>query len=223
MKNSDVINVDYSVYASNYTIRKNLPLLLAKHSVLALDTETRSVYNKELRKEATEYLKTVNTSDLLYKQALMVEESSGLSFPSITRTTHFIFSESRSKSYVIVCNTPEIEMFIWKLIAEYDGKIIVHNALFDLKIMYERVGCFPKDFEDTSLMVKCLINHVNIWKAKVGLKELMGSYYSPRWIIMDDYEPENLKDPKFLEYAAIDGAATFYLSELIQEQLTNDS
>jgi hypothetical protein len=223
METNGVINVKYSVYASDYTIRKNLPKILASNSVLSFDTETRSVYNKQLREEATEYLKTVNTSDILYKQALMVSASSGLSFPSITRTTHFIFGESRYKSYVIVCTTPEIEMFIWKLIAEYDGKIIVHNGLFDLKIMYERVKRFPKNFEDTSLMVKCLINHVNIWKAKVGLKELMGSYYPARWALMDEYEPEDLKNPKFIEYAAIDGAATYYLAELIQEQLTENA
>jgi hypothetical protein len=222
MEPSNVIHVNYNVYVSNYAIKKQLPKLLAKHSILAFDTETRSVYNKELRKEATEYLKSVNTSDLLYKQALIVSASSGLSFPSITKTTHFVFAESRYKSHVVVCNTPEIEMFVWQLVADYDGKFIVHNALFDLKIMYKRVGSFPKNFEDTSLMVKCLINHVNIWKAKVGLKELMGSYYPTRWALMNDYEPENLKDPKFIEYAAIDGCATYYLAELIQEELTND-
>lgn len=217
------IKVDCVLHTSNYSIRKNLPALLKEFPLLSFDTEVRSVYDKAERLEAKEYLKDTNPLDPLYKQARVVMESSGLSFPSIVRTTHFIFGTSRSKSHVIVCTTPEIEMFIWNAIAEYEGKLIVHNSLFDLKIMYQRIGKMPKDFVDTALIIKCLINHVNIWKAKVGLKDLMGEYYDPKWVLMDDYEPEDLKLPSFIMYAAIDGAATFHLYELVQEELAGES
>jgi hypothetical protein len=218
-----VIKVDYDLYASSYTIRNKLPKLLESFKLLSFDTETRSVYNQELRKEATGYLKTVNTSDTLYKHARLVAASSGLSYPSITRTTHFVFGESKSKSHVVICNTPELEMFVWQLISKYEGKLLVHNSLFDLKIMFHRMGLVPPDFDDTALIVKCLINHVNIWKCKTGLKELMGQYYSPKWTLMNDYEPANFRDPAFLEYAAIDGASTYYLWEQVQEELNNDN
>ena len=219
MTENKVINVDYDLYVSNYSVRNKLPKLLERCSLLSFDTETRSVYDKNLREEASQYLKDVDTSDLYYKQAMVVTSSSGLSYPSITRTTHFVFGESRCKSHVVVCNTPELELFVWKLVAKYEGKLLVHNSLFDLKIMYQRVGSLPKDFEDTALLVKCLINHVNIWKAKTGLKELMGSYYSPKWTMMNDYEPEDFKNKDFIVYTAIDGASTFYLWELIKEEL----
>lgn len=222
MMTNAVIPVDYDLYASSYTIKNKLPKLLASHAVLSFDTECRSVYDKHERAEAKEYLKDLPTSDPLYKQARIVSESSGLSYPSIVNVTHFIFGESRNKSTVIVCTSPDMEMFIWREIAKYNGLLLVHNSLFDLKIMYERVGVLPKNFIDTALKVKCLINHVDIWKAKVGLKELMGEHFDPKWSLMNEYEPEDLKNKAFLNYCAIDGAATYYLYELIQEELAGD-
>lgn len=213
------ISVEYTLYTSNYGIRNNLPKLLARCDLLSLDTETRSLYDKEERAEAKEYLKDSEPSDKLYSHARVVAESSGLSFPSIVRTTHFIFGESRDKSHVVVCTTPEMELFIWNLIADYNGLFLVHNSLFDLKIMYQRIGRLPKNYKDTALMVKCLINHVNIWKAKTGLKVLMGEYYPPKWALMEDYEPENLKKEDFIKYCAIDGCATYFLYTLILEEL----
>ena len=216
---TDFIDVEYTIYATDFKIRKVLPVVLSTCKLISFDTETRSVYSKDVRGEASDYIKEGHAKDKLHKQAMVVSASSGLSFPSITRTTHFIFGESKSKSHVVICQSDKMEIIIWQMIAEYEGRLLVHNSLFDLKIMYQRIGCLPKDFIDTALMAKCLINHVNIWKAKTSLKELMGSHYSPKWVLMNDYEPKNLKDPDFLMYAAIDGAATFYLWELMQERL----
>jgi hypothetical protein len=219
MEFQSIEKVEYVLYASNYSIINKLPKILAKFDLLSLDTETRSVYDKETRSEADEYLKEANTYDPYYKQARVVAESSGLSFPSITRTTHFIFGESKTKSHIVICTTDNMEMLMWKLISKYQGTFLVHNSLFDLKIMFQRLKLLPPKFIDTALVVKCMINHVNIWKAKTALKELMGGYYNPRWSLYNDYEPENLKNQNFIDYCAIDGAATIYLWEIIQEEL----
>ena len=89
--------------------------------------------------------------------------------------------------------------------------------------MFQRTGKMPVNFTDTALLVKCLVNHVDIWKAKTGLKELVGEYYDPKWSLYNDYEPENLKRKDFINYCAIDGAGTFLLYELIQEELKGGS
>ena len=47
----------------------------------------------------------------------------------------------------------------------------------------------------------------------------MSDYYSPAWALFDEYEPEDLEDPKFLDYAAIDGAATYFLYQLILQEM----
>lgn len=219
MINGDIIKVRYKVYASTYSIRKELPKLLRNHDMLSFDTEVRSVYPKKEREEAKEYLKEATASDNLYRLAMMVSNSSGLSYPSITETTHFIFGLDRATSVIFICNDHATEMFIWNEVAKYNGVFLIHNSLFDLKIMYERIGKLPKKFIDTALKAKCLINHVDTWKAKTGLKELVGSYYKPEWSMMDEYEPETLKDENFLDYCGHDGAAGFLVYELIQEEI----
>lgn len=219
MVNNDIIKVKYDVYASSYSIRKELPKLLASYDILSFDTEVRSVYPKHVREEAKEYLKDAPTYEPLYKMGMLVANSSGLSYPSITETTHFIFGLSRDTSKIFICKDHATEMFMWNEIAKYTGTFLIHNSLFDLKVMYERIGKFPAKFIDTALFAKCLINHVDIWKAKTGLKELVGSYFKPEWSMMDDYEPENLKDKDFLSYCGHDGAAGYLIYELILEEL----
>ena len=205
-----IIKVEYEMYSTTWRIHNAL-VELQSLPVLSFDTETRGVYTAEEREEAKQYLKEENISVSDRALALQVAENSGLSFPTLIRVTHFIFGVSESKSIVLVCAQPSMEKLIWQWIASYNGKLLVHNTSYDLKIMYSRIGKMPKDYEDTALLAKCLINDAEVWKAKVGLKDLMGSYYDPAWSLMDDYEPDDLKKGSFLMYAAIDGAATFKL------------
>ena len=219
---SNFIQVENIILSSTYKVRSTLTKLLRDTGMLSLDVECRTVYSKDERDEAKAYLKDATTSDPYYKQARVVSASSGLSYPSIVKTTHFIFGVSKNKVYTVICKTPEMELFIWTLIAEYKGIFLVHNSGFDLKICYERTGKMPVNVIDTQLMAKCLINHVNIWKAKVGLKELVGDYYPPSWSLFEDYEPADLKNPKFLLYCGYDGSAVWTVYELMKEELRNE-
>jgi len=213
---SEVIKVTYQHYSTRFHIAKAMKML-EDLPVLSFDTEGRGVYTPEDREEAKELLKNPDISKEHKRLSLLVANNSGLSFPSLVRVTHFIFGTSNSHSIVFVCDNPQLELFIWDWISRYKGLLLVHNALFDLKLMKHRVNKYPLNYIDTSLVAKCLINHVSIWKAKIGLKELMGSFYDPRWSVHEDYEPKNLRDPDFLMYSATDGAATFKLWEMIQE------
>ena len=80
-------------------------------------------------------------------------------------------------------------------------------------------GKLPIDYEDPMLLLKTLVNDVDEWQAKVGLKDFMGQYYDPKWTMIDTYDIVNFKDESFLRYCAIDGAATYYGYELIKERL----
>ena len=215
------INVSYGVYSTRWHIDKALCKLMA-HPVLSFDTETKGVYSKPERQEAKQYLKNAGIPIDNKRIALQVAENSGLSFPSLVNVTHFIFGTSEDHSEVMVCNNYQLELFIWNWVAHYPGVLLIHNTLFDLKLMFHRINAFPLNYEDTALMAKTLVNNVDVWKAKVGLKELMGSYYDPAWTLIDEYEPDNLKDRKFLRYAAIDGAATFKLWYDIQDYLAGE-
>lgn len=217
-----IIKVIFEVHANRWHIGKALNEL-NKYDILSFDTETKGVYSKKERKEAKEYLKRENIPISGKSIALQISSNSGLSFPSLVNVTHFVFGISENESVILVCNSYSLEMLIWRWIARYKGLLIIHNALFDLKLMYHRIKQYPMHYEDTALLAKCLTNNVETWKAKVGLKDLMGSYYDPAWVLVNEYEPDNSKELKFLEYASIDGAATFKLWHDIQNYMGKEN
>ncbi len=215
------IKVKYDVHSTRYGINKALEQLFYQN-VMSFDVETRGVYSKEERKEALELLKQQELPLDTKQLAMLVSHNNGLSFPSLIEVTHFVFGTHQDQSTILICDDPRLELRIWNWLSTYQGLLLVHNTLFDLKIMYNRVGKLPQHYEDTALLAKCLLNDVDTWRAKVGLKDLMAEQYDPSWTLIDEYEPENLKDPKFLKYAAIDGAATFKLYNDIQQTLWDE-
>lgn len=207
-----MIEVDYQFGTTSWKCTQLLRAL-AEEPLLSFDTETAGVYSKEERKQAEKLLATAKLSPKHRTEYSIVASNSGLSYPSLVRTTHFIFGLRNNYSIVLVTASRNEEMLVWNWLKTYKGHLIIHNTLFDLKIMYHRVKAFPQYYTDTALMAKCLINNADNFKSLIGLKELMGSYYKPEWSLFDSYEPDNLLEPKFLEYAAIDGAATIHLWE----------
>jgi hypothetical protein len=216
------IEVSYKLFSTNFAIKKALKILMS-YPIISFDTETRGLYLKEERAKATRIISDDEIKPEDKKVAYLIANNSGLSFPSLVRVTHFVFGISEDFSIIFIANDPSTEMLIWNWLKEYPGKLLIHNTLYDLKIMHNRVGALPKDYEDTQLLAKAMINNADSWKAKVGLKELMGDDYDPAWTLIHDYEPENLKDFKFLRYASIDGAATFKLWCDIQHTINGDS
>jgi hypothetical protein len=212
-----IIQVQYEVFSTRYHIDKALKRL-EQYATLGFDTETKGVYSKAERKAAEKYLLQQDLPLTEKRVALLVAGNSGLSFPSLVNVTHFVFGISEDQSIVIVCEDHQTEMYIWCWLVTFTGKLIIHNTLFDLKLMYHRVRVLPKDYEDSALYVKAYINNAEEWRARIGLKDLVGEYYPPWWSLYNEYEPDNLRDPKFLEYTAIDGAANMKLWSLIQEQ-----
>lgn len=202
------------MYAINKVLKK-----LSKTSILGFDVETRSVYSKENIAEAVKLLKEpelVATDYLVFLK--QVARTTGLSFPPLVKTTHFIFGLSREESVILIAPDKKTEERLWNWLVNYKGKLLIHNTGFDLKICHHRTNKFPVDFEDTQLLSKCYLNNSNSWKAKVSLKHLMSYYYDPKWSMFDDYDIKNLRDDKFLDYAAIDGAAVYYLYELLEDE-----
>lgn len=215
-----MINVTCEVHATRWTIQKFLNEELPKRALWSFDTETAGIYSKAERAEAEEYLKGDDLEPYYKRAALQIANNSGLSYPSLIKTTHFIFGVSESHSVILICdNNYYLELLIWDAIADYDGLLLIHNVSFDLKIMQHRINRLPKNWKDTQLMAKCLTNNCEVYKSKVGLKDLMGSYYDPMWSLFNEYEPDNLKNPAFIKYCAIDGAATIKLWHDIQEIL----
>ena len=218
------IKVKYTVFSTLYKIRKELKRL-AKLPVMSLDFEVQSIYSLEERAEAKCLIKekqdTMSPEDI--RLSKLVANSSGLSHPAITKVTHVIFGISEDESVVFIVNGPKTQRYILDWIVQHQGKLLIHNSLFDLKIVYYHTGLYPKDPEDTQLLARTFLNHVEDWKAKSGLKHLMGSHYDPKWQLVDNYDIIDYHDESFLVYCSIDGAATVKLWNDLQEFIKGES
>jgi len=217
---NDFIKVDYEVYTTTYSALKALNSI--EQYEIALDFETRSHWNNEEIKEAKALLKENNLTREDERLCKLVSNSSGLSFPSITRTTHMIIGLSESKSIVIIISNEQMEKVMLNWVVNVDKRFIFWNALFDMKLIYVKTRKMVRDYDDGQLFAKCFLNHVEVWKANTGLKHLMGEYYHPEWCLIDGYDNEDLKDRKFLRYSAIDGCATYKAWELLKEMEKED-
>ena len=213
------ITVEYDVYSSAWHTRNALKSL-KDIPLMSFDIETKGVYSKAERKVASKLLET-EISPSERKLASLVANNSGLSFPSLVTVTHFVFGISETKSIILIPDSINEEMYIWNWLVNFRGMLVIHNTLFDLKVMYHRTKSYPQSYEDTALMAKALTNNSATWKSKIGLKELMGSHFDPKWTFIDEYEPEDLRKVTFLRYAAIDGAATYKLYQMLMEEFAN--
>lgn len=215
-----IIHVNYEVASTPYKIGQILKKL-EMYDFLSFDTETQALYSQEEIKEAKNLIKSKEFSEYprsdqkLLKQIAKV---SGLSNPFLVKVTHFIFGTSEDFSYILISTDHQTEQRIWNWLTTYKGKLAIHNSLFDLKIMYNRTHQLPINYEDTQIKAKCLINDADEYKARTGLKLLMGDYYDPKWALLDDegYNSTDYKKESFLNYCAIDGAACYKLYTMLQ-------
>ena len=208
--------VDYTVYTSAWSIREKLKELVSV-PLLAFDLEARSMYTKEEIKEAEGLLDVLPIGSEDHKLCSVVSRSSGLSYPSIVKATHWLFGLDEHTAIIMIAHTDIEETMIANWVADYEGLLLIHRATFDLSIVYNRTNRLPKNIVDTQLMAKCLVNDVDILKARTGLKHLMGSYYPPQWGMYEDYDILDLKDKAFLEYCSYDVSATIKLYNMLQD------
>lgn len=89
---------------------------------------------------------------------------------------------------------------------------------YDFRHLYYHTGKFPINYEDSQILAKTLINHVDTFKARTGLKELQGHKYSAWGISSDNFTLAQMNEPHVLHYAAIDAAATYDLWQYLQSQ-----
>lgn len=152
-------------------------------------------------------------------------EATGLGHPARETITHLSVAWSDRDAFVILNTSPTMERIIMRFLVETNAKQIWHNLSFDGKYIMHRTGEFPQNYEDTQVLAWSLLNHADVFKAKSGLKELMGWAYGEWAIAKDLFGTEYMFEDRVIKYAATDACATYKLWEQIQEELyeTNDS
>lgn len=216
MENNTIrVNAEYS--SDLATARRWIEELSTK-SLIACDFEAAVKYSPE-EIELLKRIRDAATTDFLEKKfAESVLSATALDHPAHVKVTHFSVAWSDSDSYVIIMDSEEVTDLVMEFLVTTTVRQIWHNASYDFKLLYYATGKFPKNFEDSQVFAKTIFNHVDTFKAKVGLKELAGAVYGAWGIVEDDFFTlENMYDPRMLHYAATDSCATFWVfSKLVE-------
>ena len=192
--------------------------------VVACDFEAASKYTDEEKEVLQQELDALEDQNSLYSHELRQKiNSDGLSHPSLSQVTHISIAWSESDALVIITDTPKLRARVFNWIVTTNCMQIWHNASFDLKIVHYFTGLFPKDFEDSQLLAKTILNHVDTFKAKTGLKDLMG-YKGGAWAVAADYfNLSQMYNEDLLLYAATDAVMTYTLWEELQQHLKDQT
>ena len=150
-------------------------------------------------------------------------DSSGLSHPSLVRITHFSLAVSETEAYVVIITNPRIQAILLNWLVTTHITQIWHNLSFDGRLIYYHTRKFPPNYEDTQVLAKTILNHVNNQKSLTGLKHLMGYKYGSWAVSEDNFNQAQMFEEHVLHYAAIDACSTYALWNEIQQSLTQAS
>ena len=184
---------------------------------VACDFESASRYTEAEKAEFTAQLETASRSE---KHVLLQRiNSDGLSHPSLSQLTHFSLAYSESEAYVFILDNPEIHSVVLDWIVTTEIKQIWHNLCFDGKHIYYNRKRLPKDYEDSQILAKTLLNHVDNTKSATGLKHLMGYKFGAWAVSSDSFNMSRMYDEDILLYAATDSISTLTLWNEISNYL----
>jgi DNA polymerase-1 len=168
----------------------------------------------------------LNPSNSISELALLLHEPR-LSLDLETTSLNPFKGVIKSFSLTGACNKTVATLYDKKILkdflTEYKGKLIFHNAVFDIKwIVYhcwmsswddtkgllEGLGIITRDFEDTYCMAYSAYNSLS--KPKLNLKELTVEYTGD-YALQDLDNLDKYTDKEILSYNAMDTIATYYL------------
>lgn len=209
--------VEYTVFRTLEESQEFLSNLQA--DLIACDFEVASRYTAAEKEAFQATLDTLDPNSLDYHALKQRITSDGLSHPSLSRITHLSLAVSDSVAYVFIVDTPELEQYLFNWLVSTPIKQIWHNLSFDGKHILYHTGKLPSDYEDTQILAKTLLNHVQIEKALTGLKHLMAYKYGSWAISADHFDLSQMYEEHVLLYAATDACATFALWNDINSSL----
>lgn len=156
------------------------------------------------------------------KRAEALLSATPLDHPAHSLPTHLSIATSETDSKVIIIDSNEMLELVMDFLVTTETKQVWHNASYDFKHIYYHTGKMPKDYEDTQIFTKTLLNHVDVAKATSGLKELAGHAYGDWAIAQEQFTLEQMYNPFMIKYAAIDSCATVWVYNRLMESTAAD-
>ena len=194
--------------------------------LIAVDFETAIRYSRKEVQEAQENMVDLEIPKIDRIRHQAIAKATALGHPYHCTITHCNIAWAEDDAYVFIIDNAEIADVILSFLTTTTRKQIWHNYGYDGRFMRYYANADPIDIEDTQILAKTLLNHVETFKAKVGLKDLMGAWYGDWGISSDNFTIEQQHNPEVIKYSAIDAAATFklwgYLQDFIKENTNKE-
>ena len=195
--------------------------------LFAADFETASLWSSAGQQELLKIkLNLLPEDDAHFEQRrelLQKLEADGLSHPSLTCITHLSVAWSDHEAKVIICADKQTRELVCNFLAETEKKQLWHNATFDFKHILWNAHRLPKNYVDTMLLAKCILNDANQFKNDVRLKSLMAYAYGAWAISKDNFTLDEMYDENMIKYSATDACATYKLYQDILKDQNNVS
>lgn len=190
--------------------------------IIACDFETASRYSDQDKEQLSAQLLTLPPSSLDYHMLKQKIASDGLSHPSLSRLTHFSLAISESFAYVFIIDSQRMHDLILSWLVRTSITQVWHNFSFDARYIYYHTNKFPIDYQDSQILSKTILNHVNNQRSQTGLKHLMGYKYGSWAISSDNFHLSQMYEDHVLYYAAIDSCACLALWQELQDYIKED-
>jgi DNA polymerase I-like protein with 3'-5' exonuclease and polymerase domains len=185
--------------------------------LFSADFETAIKYTDETVKKAKELMldETLSRRERVAYQA--VAKATALGHPSHCTITHCSIAVSNKDAYVFIIDSQGMADVVLDFLIKTEKTQVWHNYGYDGKFIRYFTYTDAKNVEDTQIFAKTLLNHVDVFKANTGLKELMGSYYGDWGISASNFTVAQQHEEHVIKYSAVDACATFYLWEYLND------
>jgi hypothetical protein len=185
--------------------------------LIAVDFETAVRYSKEDVLTAKRVATDFHLPKIVRVLAQAIANATPLGHPSHSIITHCSIAYSDRNAYVFIIDSQNIADVVLDFLVETEKVQVWHNYSYDGRFIRYYTYRDAKNIEDTQILAKTLINHVETFKARTGLKELAGAWYGDWGISSDNFIVDQQYDEKVLRYAATDACATFKLWEYLND------
>lgn len=186
-------------------------------NLFSADFEAAVKYSDQEVLEAKKKADDVNLPKKERIRYQTIAESTPLGHPSHTILTHCSVAWSKKDSYVIVFDSEEMAHVVLDFLTTTDKTQVWHNYGYDGKLIRYFTKKDVKNLEDSQIRAKCLMNHVEVYKADTRLKVLMGADYGEWGIDASLFHVDQKFEEKVLKYSATDACATYFLWEKLND------
>ena len=217
----DHIKVTYKSTRNVYTANQYL-LEISQFKTISVDFEVAVKYTPEMLAAFQEELNS-NPSRRRQIELTSMLNATALDHASHCTITHCSIAINDHEGYVFILDNPKITKRVLQFLVTTTIKQVWHNSSYDFRHLYYHTGKMPLDYEDTQLLAKTILNHVEVHKAQTGLKQLAGHRYGAWGLSEDNFTLEHMYDERMLQYAATDACSCYWLWDSINKYIQSNS